>query len=198
MENIKDMIFNKVIPESYLNSFIGDMDGYRKRRDIIENMGYSLLALNWIIPLSKWIGNRKCLEVMAGCGSLTYALQQQNVDIIATDNYTWENHWKDNNGMWTDVENLDAIETVKKYGSDIDIIIMSWPYMDDTGTQVLKTMREVNPECIMIYIGEGSGGCTADDEFFDIVEHVDNKSFDDAVKEYKQWWGIHDRPYLVK
>ena len=43
---------------------------------------------------------------------------------------------------------------------------MSWPYMDDTCYKAYKMMKEINPNCLMIYIGESIGGCTACDEFF--------------------------------
>ena len=62
----------------------------------------------------------------------------------------------------------------------------------------LQAMREVNSFCKMIFIGEGYGGCTASDEFFDIIVEIEDETFSDAIKEYKQWWGIHDYPQLIK
>ena len=50
----------------------------------------------------------------------------------------------------------------------------------------------------MIFIGEGYGGCTASDEFFDNIVEIEDETFSEAIKEYKQWWGIHDYPKLVK
>ena len=201
ISTIRYSINNRIIPESYPRYFTDYINPNRwtDRDETIKCMGFSLISLDWIKPLSQWINNRKCLEVMAGSGCLSYALRQEKVNIISTDDYSWKtNNWRDNERMWMDVENLDAIESVKKYGRNVDIIIMSWPYMDNTGTQVLKAMREVNSNCVMIYIGEGSGGCTADDEFFNIMSEVEDEFFYNSVKEYKQWYGIHDRPYLIK
>ena len=193
-------IHNKQIPESYPDFMINNLERYEQRSKFIQQIGFSLVSLDWIIPLSKWIGCRKCLEVMSGTGALSFALLQQSVDIKATDNFSWdtENSWNKQKNYWTDIENIDVIEAIKKYGKNIDIIIMSWPYMDDTAYRVLQIMREVNPQCLMIVIGESHGGCTANDEFFDSIVEVEDNAFNVAVKEYKRWWGIYDYPQLVK
>jgi hypothetical protein len=70
--------------------------------------------------------------------------------------------------------------------------------MDDSLYKSLLKMREVNKNCIMIYIGEGKGGCTASDEFFEAIKIIKDSSFDDAVKDYQRWIGLHDRIMLVK
>ena len=190
IDKIIEQIKNKQIPEFYPNEMVSNlhMDRYTLRSDFIKTIGFTLISKDWIKPLSQWIGNRKCLEVMAGTGSLSFALQQQGVDIIATDNFSWEgnSNWNDNENYWTEIEHIDAIEAVKKYGKDIDIIIMSWPYMDDTAYRILKSMREVNSNCVMIYIGEGMGGCTADDEFFENIQEIDDEKFERTRSNFKQ------------
>lgn len=71
--------------------------------------------------------------------------------------------------------------------------------MDDNAYKCLKLMREVNPKAKMIYIGEWSGGCTADDNFFEILKLIKNDTkFYEAVKNYLTWYCLHDRPYLIK
>ena len=202
IDNIIKQVESKQIPESYPNEMVNrcHMDRIDLRGQFIKNIGFTLISNDWIKPLSNWIGNRKCLEVMAGTGSLSFALQQQGINIIATDNFSWDgqSNWNNNDNYWTEIEHIDAIEVVKKYGKDIDIILMSWPYMDDTAYRILHTMREVNQNCIMIFIGEGMGGCTADDEFFQSIEEIEDEEFEKAVRSFKQWWGIHDYPQLVK
>ena len=164
------------------------MDRYTLRSDFIKTIGFTLISNDWIKPLSQWIGDRKCLEVMAGTGSLSFALQQQGIDIIATDDFSWEgsSNWNDNNNYWTEIEHIDATKAVEKYGKDIDIIIISWPYMDDTAHRILQSMRKVNLNCIMIFIGEGMGGCTADDEFFEAIQEIENTEFEQVVSNFKQ------------
>ena len=193
IDKIIEQINNKQIPESYPKEMVRNlhMDRMSLRSDFIKTIGFTLISNDWIKPLSQWVGKRKCLEVMAGSGSLSFALQQQGVDIIATDNFSWEgsSNWNDNDNYWTEIENIDAIEAVEKYGKDIDIIIVSWPYMDDTAYRILHTMRKVNSNCIMIYIGEGMGGCTANDEFFENIQEIEDEEFEKTRSEFKQWWG---------
>jgi len=200
IDSILTQISSKQIPSSYPDYLFNNFNKWSLRDKFIKQMGFSLMSLDWIIPLSKWIGSRKCLEVMSGTGSLSFALQQQGINIMATDDFSWtgEDNWNQSKNYWTNIEGIDAIEAVKKYGKDVNVIIMSWPYMDDIAHKVLQEMREVNSFCTMIFIGEGYGGCTASDEFFDNIVEIEDESFNDAVKEYKQWWGIHDYPQLVK
>jgi hypothetical protein len=170
------------------------------RQKFIEIGMFGFVSWKWINPLAEWIGKRKCLEVMAGRGWLSYALRQKGVDIIATDNFSWANSdypkWKE---TVTEVENIDAVEAVKKYGKDVNIIIMSWAYMDNTAFQVLKTMNEVNPDALMIYIGEGKGQSTADDMFYEHFQLVyDEVFYREVHQNYERWEGWYDRIYLGK
>jgi len=58
-----------------------------------------------------------------------------------------------------------------EYGKNVDVLIMSWPpYTDEVVVKVLRKMREVNPSCIMVYIGEKEGGCNASEEFFPFLK----------------------------
>lgn len=59
-------------------------------------------------------------------------------------------------------------------------------------------MREINPKCRMIYIGEDFGGCTANNDFFNNIEECYVKGFEDAVGNYRRWQSIHDSIVLVK
>lgn len=200
INKITEQVENKQIPEYYPREMINSLDGYRLRSNFIKKMGFALIANEWIKPLSQWISNRKCLEVMSGTGALSFALQQQGIDITATDDFSWKPHedWEGNNRLWAIIENVDAINAVEKYGESIDIIIMSWPYMDDIALKVLQKMREINPSCIMIYIGEGCGGCTADDDFHNTMNEIEDDEFEQAISDFKHWWGLHDYPQLIK
>ncbi|HHU71144.1 MAG TPA: hypothetical protein GXZ21_03805 [Clostridiales bacterium] len=208
LSKIMKMIENKEFPDNYPVFITQSSDAhiYSLRRKVIEHMGFILISKEWIKDLSQWIGKRNYLELMSGLGALSYGLRMQGVNIIATDNYSWkettnvENSllWNDNK-MWTHVENLGALEAVKKYGRNVDIIIMSWPpYDDEIAVKVLRRMRDINPSCIMIYIGEGKGGCTANDEFFTVYQIVEDESFNEANVKFQSWPLIKDRPFLIK
>lgn len=199
-------------PGYNLHNFIR---GFRLRDYYINEGMYAFVSWKWVKPFVKWIGNRKCLEVMAGRGILAYALRQMGVNLITTDDLSWAEKANSrkkeepegemlvgvNHSKWihpvTEVEKLDAVEAVRRYGKEIDIMIMSWPpYMDNTAFQVIFELNKINPQALVVFIGE-NGGCTADRIFslhFDIIN--DDVDFNEAARAYEQWDNIHDGLYL--
>ena len=64
-------------------------------------------------------------------------------------------------------------------------LFLCWPYMDDMAYQALGLYQGQT----VIYIGEGRGGCCANDEFFSTL--ADDWEAVEEV-EIPQWWGVHD------
>ncbi len=165
------------------------------RTKFIEEVGYILISEDWIKPLARWLGDRPCLEIMAGSGRLSKELEKQGVKIKATDDFSWDKQLHIDSSY---VERLDCLKAIDKYGSQVKFIICSWPYMDWKMYRCLLKMREVNPKCRLIYIGEDFGGCTADDDFFNVLEECNVQGFKEAVSSYRRWEGIHDHILLIK
>lgn len=133
-----------------------------------EGIGFTLITGEFCDKLAKFIGNRKVLEVMSGKGVLAKGLIDRGVYIKCTDDYSWLGQ---NLNQWIEVEQIDGVEAVKKYGKDYDILLMSWaPYEKPDAYNILMAMRKFNPNMIMIYIGESEGGCCADINFFNAVK----------------------------
>ncbi len=166
------------------------------RSAFIQLMGYSLVCRSWVRPLADFIGSRRVLEVMCGTGALAKALRDQGVSVIATDNQSWKATFV---RSWTEVEKCDALKAVKKYGKDVDFVLMSWPYLDDMALKTLGKMRAVNPGCRLIYIGEPEGGCTGSDAFFDAaVLDGDDPWLEPVRAAYPRWDGFNDTVFLYK
>ena len=201
MEHILKQLENKEIPESYPKeiSHFDAMMMFTKNPNLTRNhfisiSSFALISKDWIKELTPLLRNKKCLEIMAGSGMLAKALFDEGIDIIATDSKEWQY-----NDVWFDIESLDAISAIKKYGKDMDYIICSWiPYASNIGTQVIQLMRNINPNLKMIYIGEPAGGCCADYSFYDIVEYIENDYIENANKKFKRWSGLYDKIYLIK
>lgn len=173
------------------------------RNKIIKEQGYVFLSHNWLSELAIWIGKRKCLEVMSGGGALAYNLRKYGVDIISTDNYQFRKMKEEGNlswdfKIWEQAENLDCVNAIDKYGEQVDIVIMAWAYMDINAYRTLIKMREVNPNCLMIFIGEGYGGCTANDDFFEEINIIDDEEFNKINEHFESWNFINDRLVLLK
>lgn len=169
------------------------------RDEVIRLCGYCWLSYNWIRPLAQWIGSRRCLEIMCGSGALSYALQTCGVQIIATDNFSWRENtscWFEH--PWADIQQLDCLDAIRTYGPQTDLVICSWPYMDDTCYHALLEMRKANPAAQMLYIGEPAGGATASKAFFEAVVPVDDEGFQEAVREFRSAFMLKDQPMLFQ
>lgn len=112
-KRIKDnleLLRNLQIPQNYPIELFTRPEIFNTRRDVIELQGFAVLEKEWLEVLANWIGKRKVLEVMSGCGALTKALQDFGVDIIATDNFSLEDKWQN---IWCEIENIDAVDAIK-------------------------------------------------------------------------------------
>ena len=231
LDNIIDGLMKREIPEtypdivrvpSYRDMSVDAVSMYEYRDNIIGAGGYSLVSYDWIrILKEKIIKDGKCLEIMAGSGMLSKALKDVGVDIITTDDKSWltEDYTYLSFEDWfmrpfTEVEKLDCVDAIQKYGKDVDYVLVSWPYMNNACYKALVTMRIVNPNCTMIYIGELGDAC-ADEDFvctskvlykdglFDGKDlSPDGKELYNSLEEvrelFKSWYGIHDNIYIIK
>lgn len=167
------------------------MDGLMMREEWISKGMFAFVSWEWVRPLAGWIGERKVLEVMSGAGWLARALTGMGVSVCATDNNSW---LKEHEKKWehqVDIEELGAIEAIEKYGRQVDLLIISWPYMDEDAYNVLVKMHEVNPAALIIYIGE-IGGCCASESFFEHYEYIEDEQFEQVSRKFRSWPCIHD------
>ena len=172
-----------------------DYHSYDYRETLLPILGYTLVTKSFCKALASFIGAKKVLEVMAGTGCLTYGLRSYSVHIHATDDYSEELY----SNFWIkDLEQLDCIESVRKYGADIDYLLMSWCAHKAPILTVIQLLKHINPKAQIIYIGETKGGCTGNDALWDMVTPIRYENFYEATLNYRSWYGLHDRPYLLK
>ncbi|MCL2188026.1 MAG: hypothetical protein FWC16_03125 [Defluviitaleaceae bacterium] len=214
MQKIKLQLLNREIPDVYpqppKNRRPKPEDAYYvDRYEFVNLSAFAQISKRWVQPLAKYIGNTPCLEIMAGKGVLAKALSDCGVQIRATDNFAWE--WVKNTNatdaqtlkeedVWYNVAQLDGVESVEKYGTEIGFLLCCWPsFQDPTIHNALIKMREVNPSCKLIYIGEPKGGCTANDDFFNAVKWITNdEQFNKMADLYQRWHIRVDKPMLAQ
>lgn len=195
-QEILSMLNNHKIPFDYPSSILNNIIYFYKSdssESIKDISGFVRVFRKWTNPLANYIGDRKVLEVMAGNGMLAYTLKRSGIDIIATDNLSWERFSRKN--PWPiAIENIDAIQAIGKYGEKIDFLLMAWPmYNDPTGHGCMEELYKTNPDAIVIYIGEWEGSCTADDAFFKCIEVLNDGYFEEQIaKQYRNFVGLHD------
>lgn len=145
------------VPGNFLS--LWHLDHYRYRDEAIKRGMWAIVTQSWVTNMADWIDNRSVLEVMSGRGWLAKALSEQGVTITATDDFSWKIN---GHKPVFNVIKQNAWEAAKQ--SQDDLLLMSWPpYDDNTATRVIEAW---GPDRPIIYIGEGEGGCNADDEFF--------------------------------
>ena len=161
--------------------------GYSLHSHLTENGMWARATKKVAEDLAANIGDGVVLDPMAGKGYLAKSLREAGVKTIASD----DNSWK----VSEDIENLDAIEAVKKYGSKVSHIVLAWvPYGSDADLKILQLVRKDFPHITIINIGEHQGGCTGSESFWDEADEVGQEPY----VEYRTTYGINDFVAFVK
>lgn len=140
---------------------------------------YSLLTQEFIeiLATSPYIKGKRVLEVFAGSGILSLGLEFHGIDVHPTDDLTWFGKGGPRYPhcvLVNDVEELDALEAVKKYGSEYDVLLMSWPPIDDSITiEACREWNRIHTSGLIVYIGEPEGGATGCQEIYDEYKILD-------------------------
>ena len=135
-------------------------------------------AIQAIIKLSPIV------EIGAGNGYWAYLIDKLGGDIVAYDKYKpLENTEFHYDKEWFNVQEGGPEKVIEH--SDRTLLLVWPPYEGALARQCLKNYTGST----LIYVGEDKGGCTADDEFFDILEN-DYTQVEDLY--IPQWIGIHD------
>lgn len=166
------------------------LDNWEVRQTFIERFGFAVPSrevLERIATLSKSI-----VEVGAGTGFFASQLARFGVDIVATDLNT-EHGYRFNIGEHRQIETLSAIDAVRVY-PDRDVF-SCWPSLGEDW--LFEAARMIRPGRLLFYIGEGYGGCTADDKFHEFVGNP-NEFEEVEVVDMVQFYGINDDLYVYR
>lgn len=132
------------------------------------------------------------IDPMAGTGYWAAMLIQLGCNVSAFDNRAWADIHKEE---YVCILNADAPYIVRQY--PYHTLLLMWPpYNSDVGFETVRNFRRPSlPRQKIIYIGEGSGGCTGTNEMHDELDE-----YWDLVCEHRpvQWFGIHDDIYVYE
>lgn len=176
--------------------------GFYKRKDLCKQYAWAIPDDGAIALIAQHCP--RIIEIGAGTGYWASLLAAAGCDVIAFDEAPYENRWCE--GRYFDVHQGGAEAVVKGHANRA--LMLCWPPMSDLASTALKLYRGK----WLIYIGEWSGGCTADDEFFyELGEdeyvysekgssYIEHSTRWQEVVDYAipQWDGIHDRLYIYK
>lgn len=171
----------------------------KQRNFFTMHYGFAIITEELLDACKKIFEDSEVLEVMSGTGYFAKLLQDKFVNVIATDNKSWANGtmykpWKNEKCAILNYSATDAIDT---FHDRVKYVIMSWPpYNEPTAFEVAKKCIEYNLD--LLYIGEDWDGCTADDNFFDLIYDYECESIEDTYGfTHLRFMGIHDSPLLI-
>lgn len=131
---------------------------------------------DFLNELAGYLKGKKVLEIFAGNGLLARHLEDREVDIKATSMFS--GHDGHEFGLHTAVDQMDARKAIQVYGSESDVLLVSWPVADNSLLRALEFWDSKKP---IVYIGEAPNpdlpgmaflpGC-ASDEFFESITWV--------------------------
>lgn len=136
--------------------------------------------------LSVYIYDNVLLDPFAGRGYFVKAMREQGVKTIGSDNKSIRLPGNDQ------IEELDALESLKKYGKDVDFVAMNWVSGgSEIDYKLYKLIKQQYPHITILHIGEGQGGCTGSEKFWDEI-YDDGVEIEWNLTSYKTNWGLND------
>mgnify|MGYP003365069577 CR=1 FL=1 len=171
---------------------LGDFRSYLQTR-----FGYwATITQDFVAELKAAFPDQSFLELMAGNGYLSKGLRDLDVETYCTDDLSWSQYNQTGNLKMTEVESLDALSALDKYGSQVDNVILAWsPDREDIDYKVLQKIRQMDVNFLLI--GE-KNGATDSKEFWDDAQLIDDPRIDKVNQSYSRYDIVHDQLYLVK
>lgn len=154
------------------------------RSDLVVKYAWAVPTCEVIHKLS--INHRKIVEIGAGTGYWGYLLKQAGVEVVCFDKHPPSlrnlNDYRHNKCY---IPIRKGNHKVLPMFTDHTLMLCWPPYSNPMAVNCLRAYKGER----LIYIGEGDGGCTASEEFFEELSR-----YWELVEEFDipQWDGIHD------
>lgn len=161
----------------------------------------SYVGQSFVLLTDEFIGSvqRLChgfaniVELGAGIGWLGHWLGRYGVKIQASiDNKTWPDFSQD---QYLDiVQEMDSLEYLLLH-PEVELFILAWPQEDDLAARIWQALQ---PGQHLLYIGEERDGCTANNDFFDLIHghEVENIATTEMRQSFLSFDDFHDQPQL--
>lgn len=150
------------LPYQQLANIIEPMTHHQQwevREEYTQHIGWSLLTMDTALQLANICYGRRVADLGCGAGYLTYVLRKLGVEDITA--YDMELH------PHPFIEDIQQVDYTNIDLSQYDVILLSWPPYDEP--QAALVAARIQPHQLLIYQGEGYGGCTGDDAFHSML-----------------------------
>lgn len=155
---------------------------YTKRRELVKK--YS-----WAIPnpeaIAYLVSQSPIIEMGAGTGYWAKMILDSGGLVVAFDESPYNNHWCKN--QWSEIEKINNLDILANYPEYT--LFLCWPPYDRPfAYDCLRTYKGNK----VVYVGEGYGGCTGDDNFHELLDEEWELVHSIDIP---QWFGMHDYLY---
>ena len=127
----------------------------RIRHELVKRYAYAIPNDDALAAIAAW---GPVVEIGAGTGYWAHLIAVHGVDVVAYDEKPGRNGWCDATPYYQIA--IGGPAAVRLHADRT--LFLCWPPMSRMAARSLWLYR--GP--LLVYIGEGSGGCTADDRFF--------------------------------
>lgn len=174
----------------------------RNFRDYLEDTYgmWSYVNAPFAKALADYLNGAPVLEIMAGNGYISKGLRNNNANqrIYTTDSQAWTRENETGKHPVTTIEKLDAISAIKKYGDQVDYVIMSWaPDKEKVDWDVLQLLRHDYPDVKFLVIGE-QDGATNSKKFWQEAQLSQDEGLQKVNQQLHSFDLIDEQIYLVK
>lgn len=171
-------------------------------RDYLEDTYgmWSYVNAPFAKALADYLNGAPVLEIMAGNGYISKGLRNNNANqrIYTTDSQAWTRENETGKHPVTTIEKLDAISAIKKYGDQVDYVIMSWaPDKEEVDWDVLQLLRHDYPDVKFLVIGE-QDGATNSKKFWQEAQLSQDEGLQKVNQQLHSFDLIDEQIYLVK
>lgn len=179
----------KMGPGAFTNSFT-------IRQDFVSRYGFAVPCREMMEFVARH--SKRLVEIGAGSGFLASQLRRFEIDVVATDLNAeapeGETQYGFRVGAHHRVERMTALDAVQTY-ADRDVFC-SWPSLD--GSWLTEAAKTLQPGRLLFYVGEGDGGCTADDSFHELVGEESGQYEQVDFFGMVQFYGINDNLWVYR
>ncbi|MFE2353420.1 hypothetical protein [Streptomyces parvulus] len=154
------------------------------RHHLAPRYAWSIISPGDVTWLLGQLDGRAVVEVGAGTGYWAWQLEQAGVDVAAYDPHppAEDNPYCKGNTFTTVLQ--DDASAVKHHQDRA--LLMVWPPYDGEHARHALSVYEGD---LFVYAGEGWGGCTADDGFYELLDREWAEV--SVAPQHVTWWGIH-------
>ena len=175
LKSLLQLDFTKNVKYDYLSCIPEDL--FTEKGDVYTDM-YAhqhlmrqgmFIAPYWkfLRSLARILDKKKVVEVFAGNGLITLALQSLGINIKGVDTLTYQYY------PCIDMIKSDGKQFLQNTDEVFDVMLCIWPpYQSSAMKDVCDAYFSKNPQGCVIYCGEDVGGCTADTSFFQYYQLI--------------------------